>query len=284
MIEWPLVLFTVSLQLACGLALSVTLIEFMDGPSFVARPMAIAVFPVAMFGEVASLFHLGHPFLAYRAIRNLASSPLSREVVAIVLFLVASLAYSYLWWRDKRAVRPVVGVTTSALGLVAVVFSSMIYLVPSRPVWNSGWVPASFFGSTLLLAGFSSVTFADLKDHSRLLWSNLAAAVSGSVMVFGSAIWMLANLSKVSADDYAAKQLQQARSLLEGSQYLGWFALYVLLTVVVPVALASRYWPGHGDRGESKSPGRFAGFLAIVLGVVIGRAIMYALGVSIPSF
>jgi anaerobic dimethyl sulfoxide reductase subunit C (anchor subunit) len=146
MTEWPLVVFTICLQLSCGLALAAVLVGYRTEEVAEAsvRPLGLSVFPVAALGLLSSLLHLGRPFGAYRAIFNLGHSRLSLEVLFALLFGISALLYSGTWWKRMRTGRTALGIVTAILGLAATASSSAIYLVPTQPAWNSGWVPGLF--------------------------------------------------------------------------------------------------------------------------------------------
>lgn len=286
MTEWPLVLFTVAIQLSCGLAMAATFADFKARQPAAMRPVGLAIFPLAAVGLLASLFHLGRPLSGFKALRNLGRSPLSLEVLMTLLFAVAALAYSQFWRNDRKPGRSALGLVTSILGLAAVVSSSAIYLVPSRPVWNSGWLPACFLGTTLLLGGFASAMLINLKDEARLLRTLLVAGSAGSLVVLFSAMWMLASLSRWSSNAFVSARLQNALHLLGSSWYPESFGLHLLLTGVVPIAFAYRSWPGTNDAAQfGRTPFAFRlEFIAVITGVLIGRTVMYSLGLSMPPF
>jgi len=285
MSEWPLVVFTLAIQLSGGLALASTLSDWTAPSSHaVIRPLGLAVFPLAALGLVASLFHLGRPLSAWRSLLNLGSSRLSLEVVLTLLFVLATLIYSHSWWARTAEHRFAIGVVTSVLALAAVGSSSAVYLVPTQPAWNSGWVPVSFLGTALLLGGCAAAALVDWRGPSLLLRCYLAGGIAGSLMLLVSAIWMIANLSRHSLDGFSSGRLQAGMHLLT-SRYPIWLGLHLFFAGVVPIAFAALLWP---DRSTVASSGgswlRLLTLLAVFLGAVIGRRLMYLLGASFPQF
>src|SRR5205814_1221160 len=74
--------------------------------------------------------HLGRPIHAWRAIKNWRRSWLSREVLLLSLFAGGAACF---------AVAPSVpwlGGVTFFCGLIAIMASARIYMVPARPAWN----------------------------------------------------------------------------------------------------------------------------------------------------
>jgi anaerobic dimethyl sulfoxide reductase subunit C len=151
MVEWSLGIFTVAVQVACGLSLAVTLCG--RGPAAAntgVHLISAAVFPVAALGLAASLFHLGRPIVAYRALLNLGRSPLSLEVLLSLVFALAALLSGYSRTRSAGS-RSAATIVTSVAGVAALVSSFAVYLIPSQPAWNSGWLPVSFVAPVLMI-------------------------------------------------------------------------------------------------------------------------------------
>ena len=159
--EWPLILFTVLGQVAIGIILMLWWLDrdrnhldnklFKQGVHVSGVLLALAL--------LASLFHLGHPEAAYRALTHLGSSWLSRE---ILLFLLTFLAWINLFRQSRQtSSRPhrsgAATITTaelaaggqqtsnrslglgitSVLGLLGIASSAMIYVLPRVPAWNN---------------------------------------------------------------------------------------------------------------------------------------------------
>lgn len=283
MSEWPLIVFTLALQFACGLALAATLCDRNASASHdVMRPLALAIFPLAVLGLLASLGHLGRPSTAWKSILNLGSSRLSLEVLLTLLFVAAAFIYTHAWWIQRVEHRLAIGVVTSLLALAAVAASAAIYLIPTQPAWNSGWVPLSFLGTALLLGGAASAAFLSPEGGWNLNGLFLAGAVVGSLMVIVAAIWMVVTLSQGSSDAFAAARLQDAFHILT-SRYAVWLGLYLVLAGIVPMVLAALLWMGRNYVG-ARSGLRLLLFIAIVSGAIIGRRLMYLLVTSQSQF
>lgn len=283
MSEWPLIVFTLTLQFACGLALAATLWDRNAADaSEIMRPLALSILPLALLGLLASLFHLGRPISAWKSLLNLGSSRLSLEVLFTLLFVTSAFVYAQAWWNNLAEHRLAIGVVTSSFALAAVASSAAIYLIPSQPAWNSGWVPVSFFGTALLLGGAASATFLDLGAARRLDGSFLSGVVLGSLMLIVAAVWMIVALSQGSADGFAAVQLQDAYHALT-SRYAVWFGLHLVLAGILPILLVALLWLRR-DHAGAHSGLRMVLFLSIVSGVIIGRRLMYLLVTSQPKF
>ena len=274
--EWPLIVFTVLLEFACGSALAATLADWLvRRPDLMPmRTVGISIFPVAAIALLASLFHLGRPLAAWRALANLGNSRLSMEVFLCALFTLAALIYSLLWWTERGGGRPAAGIALCILGAAAVIASATVYLVPAQPAWNSGWMLCSLIGTAPLFGGLIPLLLAaNVEGPAQKIFQ--AAAILGGLALLGSSVWMLMHLSQVPADEFIAARLRDGLQRL-AAQHRLWLALYVALGCVLPLAVSIRPWL----RGGTHELGPFARlliFLLILAGVLIGRALMFML-------
>ncbi len=133
--------------------------------SFFREELAASVRPLHLFAALglgflglgASLFHLGRPQYAFRAVLGLRTSWLSREIVAFGIFAAASTAYvSLAFWpyfglaaHDGR--QTVLGAAASASGLLALFCSVMVYVDTRRPCWKFSQTSAKFLLTSLVL-------------------------------------------------------------------------------------------------------------------------------------
>jgi formate dehydrogenase iron-sulfur subunit len=164
--HWPLVVMLVLTQLSVGAYCAGLLLEsFVNGPLMATlRPLhAIAALVFGLLALGASLFHLGRPHLAFRAVLGLRHSWLSREIVAFGAFAGLAALYSTIVFMDGMS--PVDGEAAAALapwvqwlgwcvavvGVVAVFCSTMIYVFPRRECWSLGRVGTRFVGTSALL-------------------------------------------------------------------------------------------------------------------------------------
>jgi len=196
--HWPLVFLTLLTQLALGTVAATVTLEALAGAGSSPGPVdtgalaggAVAAFSAGAVALLASLLHLGRPSDAWKALRNLRRSWLSREVALFSLFAGASMAYAGAWWANGDTSVPVaavgVGAVATVLGAVGVYASGRLYLVPARPVWNSRRTLVAFFATAVatgpLLALLSVDRTALTSWWGRLL---LLAAAAGNVAQLG---------------------------------------------------------------------------------------------------
>lgn len=151
----PLVAMLVLTQMSVG-AIAIdrllsTLFRSAGAVSPVVERASVAVtLCLALVGALASVLHLGRPWLAYRAVLGWRTSWLSREVIAFGLFGVLSLALTAKLWlqpmtADLRS--PVASLLAWCMigsGAAALVCSTMIYASTRRTFWNTGYTGAKF--------------------------------------------------------------------------------------------------------------------------------------------
>lgn len=210
--HWPLVLMLIFTQMSVGAFVIEQLLA--DGllfalgasPDFNATTRAVhlaSAFVLGMTGLAASVFHLGRPWLAYRAILGWRKSWISREALAFGAFaglasLYAALPLSPfgldlpdLW--ERR-----LGLAVAVSGIAGVACSVMVYASTRRPCWGGGYTGLKFGLSCVLLG----IPVALLIEMAAAAWSQDAAqndAVRQSVSRMCG--WLVvASLVKLSAE------------------------------------------------------------------------------------
>lgn len=166
--EGPLVVFTLLAQTGVGIynvGIGTQLILFALGKSqtiYISPIIFISVLLLTVLAMALSFLHLGTPLKGYRAIFNIHTSWLSREIFTISLFAACVFlqsAYSLIWKPSKYP--PFIFLITSLLGLVLVLCISKAYMLRTMPAWKSwstflSFLSASFInGSITLIVMFS---------------------------------------------------------------------------------------------------------------------------------
>jgi DMSO reductase anchor subunit len=96
---------------------------------------------VGLLAMGASVFHLGRPLYAYRALLGLRTSWLSREILAFGAFMPLAMAYAVM-------PLPAIGAAAAVVGVLGVWCSVLIYA--TTPRWSLPHVFARFFGGAAL--------------------------------------------------------------------------------------------------------------------------------------
>ncbi len=154
--HWPLVWLTLVSQLAVGLSIVAA------GGS--GTGLRVAAAATALAGLVGAVGHLGRPVAAWKALRNLRRSWLSREVAALSAHAaVAALA----------VLVPGAAVPAAVAGLVGVYCSARLYVVPGRPAWNTPLTIVRF-NATAVALGFGAA------GHGAIAAAGLAVALTAT--------------------------------------------------------------------------------------------------------
>jgi Fe-S-cluster-containing dehydrogenase component len=151
--EWPLVLFTL---------LAATLFAIASAALFQPAVIGPTLFLVlGASGLLLSSVHLGKRLKAWRALLNVRTSWLSREIAAYLLFLISSALYMTVLPND------VVRSFSLLFGFITLISIDMVYVVVGRRRWASGQSASAL--STGLL-------FFSLLGHLSGLFALLLAA------------------------------------------------------------------------------------------------------------
>jgi DMSO reductase anchor subunit len=147
--HWPLVFMLVLTQLSVGAFAVLSLLDLL-GLGAGLTIGALASLGLAGISLGASTLHLGRPIHAWRALKGLRRSWLSREVLTLSLFAGAASAFAAMLLLDLPG-RGLAGLFTVLAGLAGVTSSARIYMVRARPAWFTGYTLGEFYATALLL-------------------------------------------------------------------------------------------------------------------------------------
>ncbi len=211
-----------------------------------------------------SVFHLGRPAYAWRALKMWRRSWLSREVALFGLFFLSTLSVTITSWITAAGAFPSLmhGVqqwspitaqllaqplwssllpwlewSSAAVGISGIVASAFIYLVPARPAWNMAHTPIDFLlsagllGTTLLpLLTQASNGLAGLMPFLRTLPLSSTKLWSGRAawpQVILATLWLLNQLIRALRLRHSA--LFEARASAELLNTTDFRASFILL-------------------------------------------------------
>jgi formate dehydrogenase iron-sulfur subunit len=163
-----LVFMTTLMQAVTG-SLIVALLFNRTTPSLLTALLFITIVSLNI-----SVFHLGRPAYAWRALKMWRRSWLSREVLLFSLFFLVLATFTIVtvastlpaaWFKIFHAenllplqslkvltiVSQILGPLAAVLGVAGILASAYIYLVPARPAWNMGHTPIDFMLSMMLI-------------------------------------------------------------------------------------------------------------------------------------
>jgi formate dehydrogenase iron-sulfur subunit len=173
----PLVIMLTLMQFAVGtFAISYALERVSGTAAGSAAAQAVFALSVAVLALGASLFHLGRPHLAWRAVLGLGTSWLSREAIGFAVFaklcVIYALARATEWFPEMPfsamlgSVAPGLGAGTALLGVASVFCSVMVYAATRRAHWRGSLTGFKFFATTLGLGAAGSLLVASLVSPS----------------------------------------------------------------------------------------------------------------------
>jgi len=158
--ELPLVFMTVLTQISLGGFFALFLGDIMSlfGFNSTNWVMALLVMLPAAIGLPLSALHLGRPFLALTAMKNIKTSWLSREALALGVFtgLMSGIVAIY-FFELPQWLRLMLESLTLLVGIYGIYAQSMIYRIKARPSWDRVTTNMKFFGVAYI--GFMLVAF-----------------------------------------------------------------------------------------------------------------------------
>ncbi len=190
-----LIFMTVLTQLAAGGFLILWLGDVLSRVFHFLKPLqeflvfgACGILAVTGLALSASIFHLGRPLHAYKALRMWRRSWLSREVLFFTLFSLLGAAYAALLLSSNtfrfpvpEAIRLLFGGLVALSGMAGIHASAKIYMVPARPAWNTPRTPLRFFLTGFILGPLFSFTVYSFYEMTKAS-GNVAPAVLGPVL------------------------------------------------------------------------------------------------------
>lgn len=262
--ELPLVIFTVLSQIAVGALITLWILDMRNKVQNgkMGIWLSLSIFIIATVAILASVFHLGHPFMAFLALSNIQTSWLTREIWMFSLMLLTMVAYVWTWYKPSVKLRKWLGGIASLFGLLAVMGSAMIYVLPALPAWNN-FSPIFFFVMSAVIIGplYVSLFFHLFKEEDQHVWK--VAPVMALVYAMSSFFYITVMFAGTGAiEATAANIVNHPMFLMRG--LLSWLAPVILL---LPFLFM-----------KNRKPGLvlvMTVFLLVFAGEMIGREIFY---------
>jgi anaerobic dimethyl sulfoxide reductase subunit C len=294
--EWALLIFTILGQTAAGslivLMIVRTYIKSKAGVEqadrFTGEPLYVVV-PIMLLALLSSLFHLGSPLNIVRAVPNLGSSWLSREVVIAVLFVIVAGAYTFMQWRKSgsETVRTVVGWLGALFGVIQVYGMAKVYMIRTEPAWNTAATPVSFFATTLLLGVFTVasamvIRYGRAMDGSNfeVLRKTLQGLALTSIILLGVEFLILPLYMAYLATLGSAAS-ESLRMMV--SSFGGTLALRLITAFIGAGLLATYLYRNASIPGKESTLSTlvYSALILVLASEVMGRFIFYATRVRI---
>jgi len=250
--HWPLVVMLVLTQLSVGAFIVGQILDAALEARLVTavRPLLAAnALGFGLLALLASVFHLGRPQYALRAILGLRHSWLSREIVGFGIFTALASVYAasiFLVPKVGESVTGWLGWGVAVVGGVAVFCSVMIYEFTQRECWSFPRVAVRFFLTSALL-GVAIVWLTilvlslvrpspELKGLVRSCGTSLCAALI--VLAAAKLLWEATALRHLPQRRMTAMKRSALLMIGELSNFtLARFALGILGGLVMPAFL-----------------------------------------------
>ena len=300
--EWSLIAFTILSQMTVGSFVVLGVVHFFarrkageQASDQLSDRALLAIGPVMILALIASLFHLGSPLNAFRAVANLDTSWLSREILFGVLFTVVGGLFAIMQWRKIGSVtlRTVIAWIATIVGLVFVYSMSRVYMLSTVPTWNTWFTPISFFTTTFLLGALAIgaayvAAYAylqrkepeDIEVQSGLLRNALQWIAVASVVLLGVEFVIIPlNL----ANQYTGT-LDAVISVREvAEQYMGIFALRLILVFLGAGVFSLILYRNVLRPGRETTVANlvYVAFALVLVSEVLGRFLFYSSYVSV---
>jgi len=188
--EMPLVFMTVLTQISLGGFLGLFLGDLLSisGKPSATWIMALVVMLPAALGLPLSALHLGRPLKAMSAMKNIKTSWLSREALALGLFTgLMSINVGLYFFEVSVYFRVFFEALTLGVGVYGIYAQGMIYQIVARPSWNRKSTLFKFFGVSyigLFLLAFVLLIQGQSEAASPLMSLALLIALAQGFFTF----------------------------------------------------------------------------------------------------
>lgn len=240
--DFPLVCFTVFSQLAVGISI------FLCWNMFAGRETDqgsvtkawVWTFCFGAFALLASLFHLGHPFEAYKALFNLGDSWLSLEGLLFACFCALALIMTF--WHSRF-----IALVTALCGCAGLVAQGLTYAPPSMPAINNVFPLALFVFSAFAMGACCERIMSSEKEN---YFARPCIVTVTVILLLAPAMWA------------AGTETMRASCLLWISSPFFWLGIVLLLC-----AFWTSYWPKSGALWQT---------ISLVFGLFLTRMVFFA--------
>lgn len=298
--EWALVAYTILTQMAVGSFVVLGLVYWLsrrkssvEQADRLSTYALLAIGPVLVLGIIASLFHLENPMNAFRALSNIGSSWLSREIGFTVAFAILGAVFAVMQWRRLSTpdIRNGLAAVTALFGLGLVYSMAQVYMLPNQPSWDMATTPLGFLTTTLLLGTLAigaalSLTYAvlrsrqeaDLQVQNQLLREALRWIAVGSIVLLGlQLVIVAAGLIDMAAGEASASVVKLAED------YDALFVLRLGLVFVGAGIFAFFLYKAAASAGQERVLALlvYGAFALVLVAEVLGRYLFYATHVKI---
>lgn len=270
--EWSLVIFTLLAQTSIGMVIVSQLSPAVEHKT--AKAALQWAGGIMALSLLVSLTHLGDPLGAYRALANISSSWLSREILfASIYFGLTVVLYQSV--AKGGSLRSPLGIAASFFGVLTLISMSFLYAQTSIHAWGTAYTHLTFYGAAAVLGALSlsTVTIRVQPDSEVRLYTKTfsIAAVGAGVQVLSLAPYQAALAAGTAPMQATAKMLFHSGGTLAISQ---------ILLVIGAFFFTFMAWNAYTTRGyKASSPWLHGALLAVIVSEIASRYLFYATGI-----
>lgn len=293
-IQWSLVLFTLFNCLAAGTLGAVAVAAILGKGEKIQMPGLVTAFAALVIGGAASYLHLQTPSRLFGQFANL-SSGITRELIMTVVIGIVMVA-CFLVLRNKGVVSRGLGWAALAVSIVFVLVMSDSYLMASRPVWNTFFLPLYYFVQSAVFGCFAALVIAKMTGEDDALGTlltksalvstgALALVVAGYVAHIGAVMGDYAGTSYVvyHVGPFTAVDASSGLArMISGDLAALFWGLVVVVGLAIPAGVLVAKKSAQTASSFASLAG--AGLVAALAGGVAFRAILYAIGSTVMKF
>lgn len=231
--------FLVLFPAAAGCLLGTLVID----PGFAQRTFAIAALTVALLfavaGTVVPVLGIRRPPRAYRLLRRVGDSALSRQALLVGLFTMLLVIHWALVLAGRGTFA--LGVVAAVAGCGAVGASGLTYRLSSQPSWRHWSTLVSLFGGLLFAGGGAALAVA-------LAWPDtLGADTTGiqavrALAIVGGGALMLALVGRASSLSRGCRRTEEIWALTRERHRWEYFGAAVLVVVATAATIVAFAW------------------------------------------
>lgn len=279
--EWPLVIFTLLMQLSIGCVVMAWFYQQFafedlrkDELVHVVRPAIMMAFFFSLVGLAASFVHLGNPFHAFYTLSHVSDSWMSREILFTSAF-IGLLFLSIIFILVRGHVSFGLVALTAITGLIDIYMMAAIYDHSIFTLWNGWQTYAAFYGSALLMGSVLSALFMLPKLDEYGAGNETLAKTLFNMTLIGLALVTVATIVMffMASPGQPLSQGLIDKTLPEGLLPLA-IARYVFLT-------AGMYLIGKvlvKPQARNVKLILFSALIAMVVGEGFGRYVFFSVG------
>jgi DMSO reductase anchor subunit len=279
-ISWSLVFYTLFVGLGMGAFAFVAITEYLGKAEKSRMAGAIITLVAMVAGGISSALHLGHVERVANVLANLESHIAQELILVIVVGAFVVLYIALLMANASDILRKIVA-TLGLLAAIALAFmNGLIYVLPSRPAWNTILWPLLYTASAAVLGLFAMYIWEALREGEVSVvkgvnkWSVITLAVYGALII--------AYVIYLAMAPFPAESRSPVRLLTGDLAWIFWGGV-VAIGLAVPLGMTAWLWSSKQEKVPFLATA-VVGLACTFVGAVAIRALMYALGTSIQQF